>query len=99
MLLLILVILLRSKFVIVIIIVIVILLTAEKKVTCVFQLQVKQIQCILEVIGKLMFMKVTKPSHNLKYLICFKLWQPDMFVIGPTNFKIFFFKRFRLGVF
>ena len=41
------------------------------------------------------------PSRNLvKYLIPFRLWQPNMlFAVGLINFKIFFLKMFRLGAF
>ena len=41
------------------------------------------------------------PSHNhLKYLIPFRLWQPDMLIaVGLINFKIFFFKILTLGAF
>ena len=40
-------------------------------------------------------------SRNLvKYLIPFRLWQPNMlFAVGLINFKIFFLKILRLGTF
>ena len=67
----------------------------------------KWIQCILEVIFELKFMKVTiskvtiskvtSPSRNLvKYLIPFRLWQLNMlFAVRLINFKTFFLKILR----
>ena len=76
----------------------------KEKVTCIFNVtatSTKWIQCILEVIYELMLIKVTKPTPYLvKYLIPFRFWQPNMFIVaGLINFKILFLKVLRLGAF